>query len=174
MKKFLKTIKPWFPSFLLFPVMVLLILNQGKFIPIVDHINLLIHEGGHGVFSVFGKFIHALGGTLMQLIIPSMFIVFYIWKKKRISLQIALIYLAQNLMNISVYVSDARAKQLPLLGGKKVYHDWAYLLGELNLLESDIIIGEIIFFVSVAVLLFSLFVPMIFRDYRKVNINLDL
>ena len=154
--------------------MVLLILNQGKFIPIVDHINLLIHEGGHGVFSVFGKFIHALGGTLMQLIIPSMFIVFYIWKKKRISLQIALIYLAQNLMNISVYVSDARAKQLPLLGGKKVYHDWAYLLGELNLLESDIIIGEIIFFVSVAVLLFSLFVPMIFRDYRKVNINLDL
>jgi len=103
-----------------------------------------------------------------------MFIVFYIWKKKRISLQIALIYLAQNLMNISVYVSDARAKQLPLLGGKKVYHDWAYLLGELNLLESDIIIGEIIFFVSVAVLLFSLFVPMIFRDYRKVNINLDL
>jgi len=149
-------------------------LNQGKFIPIVDHINLLIHEGGHGVFSVFGKFIHALGGTLMQLIIPSMFIVFYIWKKKRISLQIALIYLAQNLMNISVYVSDARAKQLPLLGGKKVYHDWAYLLGELNLLESDIIIGEIIFFVSVAVLLFSLFVPMIFRDYRKVNINLDL
>jgi len=78
MKKFSKTIKPWFPSFLLFPVMVLLILNQGKFIPIVDHINLLIHEGGHGVFSVFGKFIHALGGTLMQLIIPSMFIVFYI------------------------------------------------------------------------------------------------
>lgn len=174
MKKFFKALKPWFPSFLLFPVMVLLIINQGKFIPFLDYINLLIHEGGHGIFSVFGEFVHALGGTLMQIIIPSMFIVYYIWKKYRVSLQIALVYLAQNLMNISVYVSDARAKKLPLLGGNKVYHDWAYILGELNLLDNDILIGEIIFFFSVLVLLISLFVPMIFRDYRKVNLNLDL
>lgn len=174
MKNFFKTIKPWLPSVFLFPIMVLIILNQGKFIPILDHVNLLIHEGGHGVFSVFGKFIHALGGTLMQIIIPSMFIAFYLWKKKRVSLQIALIYLAQNLLNISVYVSDARAHKLPLLGGNKVYHDWTYILTELNLLESDIIIGEIIFLIAVIVMLISLFTPMIFRDYRKVNLNLDL
>ena len=174
MQKFFKTIKPWLPSVFLFPIMVLIILNQGKFIPILDHVNLLIHEGGHGVFSVFGKFIHALGGTLMQIIIPSMFISFYLWKKKRVSLQIALIYLAQNLLNISVYVSDARAHKLPLLGGKKVYHDWTYILTELNLLDSDIIIGEIIFLIAVIVMLISLFVPMIFRDYRKVNLNLDI
>lgn len=174
MSKFFQTVKPWIPSVLFFPVMIFLIINQGKFIPIIDYINLFIHEGGHGIFSIFGKFIHALGGTLMQIIIPSMFIGFYIWKKKRISLQLALIYLAQNLLNISVYVSDARAQKLPLLGGNKVYHDWTYILGELNLLESDIIIGEIIFFLAVIVLLVSLFVPMIFRDYKKAYLDLDL
>lgn len=174
MKKFFALLKPWFPSFLLFPIMVLIILNKGKFIPLLDHVNLLIHEGGHGIFSIFGKFIHALGGTLMQIIIPLMFIVFYIWKKKRVSLQIALIYLAENLMNISIYISDARVKRLPLLGGNKVHHDWAYILGELNLLESDILIGEIVFFIAVLVMLISLFIPMILRDYRRVNINLDL
>jgi len=174
MNKLLQLIKPWVPSLVLFPLMVLIIINRGQFIPMVDHVNLLIHEGGHGIFSVFGKFIHALGGTLMQIIIPSMFIVFYIWKKMRISLQLALIYLAQNLLNISVYVADARAHKLPLLGGNKVYHDWTYILGELNLLDSDLVIGEIIFFLAVIVMLISLFVPMIFRDYRNVHLNLDL
>jgi len=174
MNKLLQAIKPWLPSVVFFPLMVLIIINRGQFIPMVDHVNLLIHEGGHGIFSVFGKFIHALGGTLMQIIIPSMFIVFYIWKKMRISLQLALIYLAQNLLNISVYVADARAHKLPLLGGNKVYHDWTYILGELNLLDSDLVIGEIIFFLAVIIMLISLFVPMIFRDYRKVNLNLDL
>jgi len=39
---------------------------------------------------------------------------------------VALWWVAQNLWNISVYVKDARAEELPLVGGGE--HDWNYLL----------------------------------------------
>ncbi|MDQ2666781.1 MAG: zinc ribbon domain-containing protein, partial [Gemmatimonadota bacterium] len=37
--------------------------------------------------------------------------------------------------HIAVYVADARAQELPLVGGGE--HDWAYLLGQLGLLTRD-------------------------------------
>jgi len=57
----------------------------------------------------FRKFIFTLGGTLMQIIIPSMFIIFYLIKKKKFGTQIFLVFLGENLINISVYAADARA-----------------------------------------------------------------
>ena len=61
--------KTLFPSLILLPVILWLILNGGKFVFLLDHFNLLIHEGGHGIFKIFGDFIYTLGGTLMQIII---------------------------------------------------------------------------------------------------------
>ena len=74
-------IKKWIWSFLLLPIMVYYTVNAGKF-TFIDYINLLIHEGGHGIFRIFGKFIYTLGGSLMQILIPGMFVVFYIIKEK--------------------------------------------------------------------------------------------
>src|SRR3989442_13581246 len=53
---------------------------------------------------------------------------------------VALWWVAQNLWNISVYVKDARAEELPLVGGGE--HDWNYLLGELGLLDQDQLAGD--------------------------------
>jgi hypothetical protein len=49
---------------------------------------------------------------------------------------------AQNLWNISRYVQDAQAQELPLVGGGE--HDWAYLLERVNLLEQDQLIGQLV------------------------------
>lgn len=173
-KKFVEILKPWFSSLLLLPVIIFFVIKYPGFLPI-DYLNLLIHEGGHGIFGIFGsKYIYTIGGTLMQLLIPGMFVVFYLINKKKIPAQIFLVWLGQNILNISVYASDARAQQLPLIGGKKVYHDWTYLLNEIGLLEQDILIGQIFYFSGIAVFILSLMMPLIMRDYKSAKIDLGL
>ncbi len=165
----------WLLSILLLPLIIFIIFNNGKLF-LIDYINLLIHEGGHGIFKIFGsKYLHALGGTIMQLVIPSMFVVYYFLHNKRISTQIFLIWLGQNLINVSIYAADARAQKLPLLGGKKVYHDWTYLLGEIGLLEYDAVVGQIFYFLAIVAFIISILIPLLIGDYKTTNnVNINL
>ena len=169
----LKTLKPWAVSAVLLPVTVYYAINHGEF-TFIDYVNLLIHEGGHGVFSIFGKFIYTLGGTLAQILIPGMF-VFYYWKvRKRGWTQVFLVWLGENLINISVYAADARAHRLPLLGGNKVYHDWTYLLIQTNLLEYDQIVGMVFYLLGIAIFLFALLLPLILKQYESAKLTLNI
>ncbi|KAF0143105.1 MAG: hypothetical protein FD122_63 [Stygiobacter sp.] len=164
---------PWIGSLVLLPVMIYFTLNIGNFL-FIDYINLLIHEGGHGVFKVFGGFIYTLGGSLMQIIIPSMFIVFYFVKKTKFGTQAFLVWLGQNLFNISVYAADARAHKLPLLGGNKVYHDWTYLLNKLGLIEYDQLIGNIFVLLGLVAFVVVLMVPFLIKNEKSVELNLNI
>jgi hypothetical protein len=158
-------IKRWTGSLLLLPVIVYYTINHGKF-TFIDYINLLIHEGGHGIFKIFGKYIYTLGGSLMQVLIPSMFIVFYLIKQRRIGVQIFMIWLGENLFNISVYAADARTIALPLLGGHKVYHDWNYLLSEINMLDYDQTFGTIFFGTGIILFILSFFMPLFIKNSK--------
>jgi hypothetical protein len=82
------------------------------------------------------------GGTLFQLIMPAIFVGYFLRREDRHSASVALWWVAQNFWNISVYAADARAQELPLVGGGE--HDWAYLLGELHWLQYDQRIARII------------------------------
>jgi hypothetical protein len=170
-KTFFQTFTPWIGSILLFPVAFYYTINAGKF-TFIDFVNLLIHEGGHGIFKIFGGFVYTLGGSLMQIIIPSMFIIFYWVKQKRVMTQVFLIWLGENLINISVYASDARAKKLPLLGGNKVYHDWNWMLGKTGLLEYDYLIGQIFFGFGIIVFLFSFVAPLLIEKTKETTTSL--
>jgi hypothetical protein len=170
--KLLTKTKSWIGSLLLLPVMIYFTLNIGNFL-FIDYLNLLIHEGGHGVFKIFGEFIYTLGGTLMQIIIPSMFIVFYFVKKTKFGAQAFLVWLGQNLFNISVYAADARAHKLPLLGGNKVYHDWTYILNKLGIIEHDRLVGDVFVFLGVAIFGIALITPLIIKTEEK-SAPLDL
>jgi hypothetical protein len=163
----------WLGSLFILPLVVFYTINMGKF-TFVDYVNLLIHEGGHGVFSFFGKFIQASGGTLMQIIIPSMFVVFYWIKKKTFPAQLFLVWLGENLINISVYASDARVRKLPLLGGNKVYHDWNYLLQTTGLIEYDTLIGNIFYGFGIIVFVVALLMPVFIKKYQSAQIDLNL
>jgi len=154
--------------------MVYLLLNEGR-IFLVDYVNLLIHEGGHGILGIFGvRYLHALGGTIMQLLIPVMFVVYYYLHSKKIPTQIFLVWLGQNIINVSIYAADARAQKLPLLGGNKVYHDWNYLLSEIGLLEYDNLVGLTFYLLAIGIFIISILMPLLLRDYKQVNINLNL
>ena len=121
----------------------------------MDSVDLPIHETGHLVFSPFGEFIQFAGGTIFQLLLPAMFVGYFFRQKDRHGASVSLWWVAQSLWNVSVYVKDARAQQLPLVGGGE--HDWAYLLGELNLLPRDQTIGHgvwlagvVVYFIAIA------------------------
>jgi hypothetical protein len=135
---------------------------------------LLIHEGGHGIFKIFGKFFYTLGGTIAQILIPGMFVVFYLVRGNKIPAQIALVWLGQNLINISIYASDARTQKLHLFGGKKVYHDWTYLLRETGLLNFDQEVGLFFYSMAITAFIISVLIPIFIKNYKPAKINMDL
>jgi hypothetical protein len=119
--------------------------------PVLDAVNLAVHETGHLVFAAFGEWMGFLGGTLGQLLMPLLFVAHFLRRGDRFGAAIVGAWVAQNLWNISIYVADARAQALPLVGGG--VHDWAYLLGRAGWLEHDLAIagaihlaGVILFF----------------------------
>ena len=97
-------IKRWIPSIMIFPLAIIWIVNRGEY-GLLDNIDLVIHEAGHFFFSFFGKFIYTLGGTLMQIILPSIITLFFFRNNYRTGVQFGLLWLGQNFINISTFFS---------------------------------------------------------------------
>jgi hypothetical protein len=113
----------------------------------LDSLDLAIHETGHLVFAFGGEMLMLLGGTLLQLIVPLVFVV-ALWRTgDRHGASVPLWWLGQNCWNISVYVKDARTQELPLVGGGE--HDWGTMLGELGWLSHDQAIGRGVYLAGV-------------------------
>ncbi|MCL6614342.1 MAG: GYF domain-containing protein [Firmicutes bacterium] len=104
----------------------------------LDWVDLPFHEAGHVLFGIFGEFIGFLGGTIMQLLIPAVVTFSFARAGKVIGVRFALFWLGQSFLNVARYAADARAVDLPLIGGM---HDWNYLLGRLDLLQYDATVG---------------------------------
>lgn len=109
----------------------------------LDSLDLAIHETGHLVFAFGGERLMLLGGTLLQLLVPAAFAVALWHQGDHHGATVPLWWLGQSCWNVSVYIKDARAQELPLVGGGE--HDWAILLGELGLLPRDQAIGGAVF-----------------------------
>jgi hypothetical protein len=115
----------------------------------LDSLDLAVHETGHLVFAFGGERLTLLGGTLLQLLLPAVFAV-ALWRQgDRHGATVPLWWLGQSCWNVSVYIKDARAQELPLVGGGE--HDWAILLGELGLLPRDQAIGGAVFLAGVLI-----------------------
>ncbi|MFP4350658.1 MAG: zinc ribbon domain-containing protein [Desulfococcaceae bacterium] len=107
-------------------------------------INLPFHEAGHLIFRPFGDFITSLGGTLGQLLMPTICTgVFLLQTRDPFAGSVGLWWVGQNFMDIGPYINDARAGVMPLLGGNTGqsspygFHDWEYLLTETGLIRYD-------------------------------------
>jgi hypothetical protein len=120
---------------------------------LLDGVDLAIHETGHIVFAPFGEFIGFAGGTLFQLIMPAAFVVYFTRRGDGHAASVALWWVGQNCGHIAYYVADARAMELPLVGGGE--HDWNYLLGELGQLARDQAISHAIVVAGVLLVLGS-------------------
>lgn len=113
---------------------------------ILDGVDLIIHEAGHTIFSFLGEFIHVLSGSLFQIIVPIVFVIyFYAFRKEYLSGSILLFWVGQSILNVAVYISDSIKMELPLLGGDSSIHDWNYILSELGLLKYTYLISTIFY-----------------------------
>ena len=102
---------------------------------LIDGVNLVIHEAGHIFFMPFGQFLMVAGGSLLQVIIPAIFALYFYHHGKSYSCALVLLWVGESLLNVSVYAGDAVVMQLPLLGGKDSIHDWNYMLDTLGWLS---------------------------------------
>ena len=124
---------------------------------LLDDVNLALHEAGHVLFQPFGDPLVVLGGSLFQVMVPLAFVGYFLVRRDRFSASVVMAWVGASLANVALYIADARAQELPLLGGENVIHDWWYLLIEWDLLSSDLAIarwvrlaGALAFVVSVA------------------------
>lgn len=122
-----------------------LYLVTGHQIWILDTVDLVFHEAGHAVLFFAPELVVVLGGTLLQLAVPTMCLVYFHRTHDLIGSSCMLWWLGQNFLGVSVYIADARAQALPLLGDG---HDWAYLLREFNVLAYDTVLAQAVFFIG--------------------------
>jgi hypothetical protein len=129
---------------------------EGSFLDMVD---LPIHETGHLVFRIFGEFMGIAGGTLFQLIVPAVFVGYFVWQKSYYSAVIVMMWVGQSILNVWIYASDAVVMQLMLTSGmtgaEGGFHDWNYMLDAMGLLNSTRTIAGIIRFAGTIVILAS-------------------
>ncbi len=103
---------------------------------ILDGANLAFHEAGHPIFGLLlGERITVYGGTLGQLVFPAVVAASFWWRRETASFAVALLWLAENFWNIARYMADARAHELPLVGGGE--HDWTEILSRWGVLVHD-------------------------------------
>lgn len=63
---------------------------------LIQGVNLGVHETGHFVFAPFGEFMTAAGGTLFQLIMPCMFLLYFLRRGDGFAVGVMLWWIAKN------------------------------------------------------------------------------
>ena len=120
-------------------ILAFLLRSYDGFIPVIDHANLAFHEAGHLFFMPFGRTASLYGGTLGQLLMP-LIVAAIFWKQRStVSFALAMAWFFQNFFNIARYMADARARELPLVGGGD--HDWVNIFFRWNSLSQDVVIA---------------------------------
>lgn len=127
---------------------------QGSFLDLVD---LPIHETGHLIFRLFGEFIGVAGGSLFQVIVPAVFVGYFVWRRQLYSAAIVLFWVGQSILNVWIYAADAVVMRLVLTSGmtgaEGGFHDWNYLLTETGLIGSTKLVAGIIRAIGTLVIL---------------------
>lgn len=120
---------------------------------ILSPIDLCIHETGHFIFAFFGDILSVLGGTIFQCLIPMVTMIGFYSQRDFFAISLCFGWLSVNLFNVSTYIADAQAMQLPLfnpLQDESIKHDWNYLLSKFGVLKFDFVIA---FFVKILAIL---------------------
>ena len=105
-------------------------------------VSIPFHEAGHIIFSPFGELMMALGGSLMQVLVPvACAVAFLTTSRDLFGAAVMAWWAGQNLLDVAVYIDDARALRLVLLGGhtgaEVEGHDWERILQLTGALHRD-------------------------------------
>jgi hypothetical protein len=132
----------WYVRVPLLAFMVWIAFNQfvyPSYFSLFSGINLGIHEGGHLIFRSLGEFLHAAGGTILQLMAPLATIGMFLKQRDYFGVSVAFAWLSTNFYEIARYMADAEKLELDLVtvgdSGGIVQHDWRFLFTRMGLLE---------------------------------------
>jgi len=106
-------------------------------------ISIPFHEAGHFIFAPLGEFMTSLGGSLNQVLIPIVCLVAFLREAhfNPFAAAVMLWWTGENLLDVAIYMNDARALQLTLLGGHTGMevegHDWEHILQLAGSLHRD-------------------------------------
>jgi hypothetical protein len=118
--------------------------------------DLVFHEAGHVLFSVFGRFMTVLGGSLFQVLVPVICFVAFVRQRQPFGAVVCAWWAGQNLVDLAPYIADARALQLVLLGGhtgaEVEGHDWEFILTQLGCLHLDRALGLAAFRIGLVIM----------------------
>ena len=123
-------------------------------------INLVFHEAGHVIFRLLGDFMSILGGSLLQLLVPVIFLFSFIKRKDTFAASIMMWWFAQSMMDLVAYIDDAQRQEMWLLGGVQGkdmpgIHDWNNILSTLGLLQYDHVIAVMVSWVAIIFMLLA-------------------
>ena len=171
MKYFLLTLKLFLFTYLVYLLYFLASQydpTSGAFRPpfilwVTDWMNLYIHEAGHFLFKLFGRWMYFLGGSLTQILIP-LALTLVIARQRNWYIGAAGFWMGENMVNVSVYIKDAPFRKLHLIGAGLI-HDWNWLLS--NNLDTAEPLGDGVFIVGILLCAVSIILGIIFaiRDY---------
>lgn len=110
----------------------------------VWYLTIAPHEIGHVICIPFGQFITVAGGSVWQILFWAGLGGYVLLVRKRIGTALLMgLISGHSFINMSVYIRDARARELDLLFGlDKSAHDWWNLLRWTGLLSYDTVIAD--------------------------------
>jgi len=132
---------------------------------VLDWVNLFIHEAGHFVFRIFGQWMHMIGGSVFQVIVP-LALAIVSFRQGPSHAMLPLFWTGEGMVNLSVYIADAPYKQLKLIA-KGLIHDWNWLLS--GNLEAAGPLSTVVFGVGVLLCFLSIVAGVWFavKAYRE-------
>lgn len=117
--------------------------NTGeRWVWILDSANLAFHEAGHPLFGLLSNRLMVYGGTLGQLVFPIVATVSFWIRREALACALTTVWLSENLWNIARYMADARAQELPLVGGGE--HDWTEIFSRWGALNQDTAVAGVV------------------------------
>jgi len=113
----------------------------------IDTANLIVHEGGHNLFSWFGPTLCLWGGTLLQWLVPFLLAVYFFSQRETAGFVFCLFFFFENWLYTATYMADARVMVLPLVttgDPEFARHDFNTIFSSLGVLDYDTTIAAVV------------------------------
>jgi hypothetical protein len=106
---------------------------KGAEVPVLEFLDIAVHEIGHKVFAPFGEVTMLMMGSGSEMLFPLALglLVFGLWKRDLIAWGICWAWAAGAFADASRYMADATRGELALLGGSgaDAMGDWERIFG---------------------------------------------
>lgn len=125
----------------------LYVLTDNDGFIVTDYIFVPIHEGGHLLFGWFGRVIGAMGGTLLQLLVPFLLATYFCFQRHMTGTAFAAFFFFENFLNVAIYMADARKLELNYVtvgDTDLAEHDWTFLFSHFGVIEHDTAIAAVV------------------------------